>query len=132
MGFYSNVIFPRLYDWLIDTPHWAKYRTEQLAMVGGDILEIGIGTGLNLPYYPKNVRKITTVDPSPGMNKLLQRRIAATSIEVDQRILGGEAIPFDGETFDTEGTTGQMSPSKSSDVRAVPMTLWAPMKTAIS
>jgi len=100
VGFYSNVIFPRLYDWLIDTPHWAKYRTEQLATVGGDILEIGVGTGLNLPYYPTDVRKITTVEPSPGMNKLLQRRIASTGIEVDQRILGGEKLPFDGETFD--------------------------------
>ncbi|MDE0940524.1 MAG: hypothetical protein OSA43_11260, partial [Pirellulales bacterium] len=65
MGFYSDVIFPRLYDWLIDTPHWARYRQEQLATVDGDILEIGVGTGLNLPHYPAQVRKITTVEPSP-------------------------------------------------------------------
>jgi len=100
VGFYSNVIFPRLYDWLIDTPHWAKYRQEQLATVDGAILEIGVGTGLNLPHYPADVRKITTVEPNPGMNKLLQRQIAATGIKVDQHILGGEKLPFDGETFD--------------------------------
>ncbi len=100
MGWYSDVIFPRVYDWLIDTPHWATYRQEQLEALDGDILEIGVGTGLNLPHYPKHVRKLTTVDPSPGMNKLLQKRIDATGIEVDQRILGGEELPFDGETFD--------------------------------
>jgi ubiquinone/menaquinone biosynthesis C-methylase UbiE len=100
MGLYSDSIFPRVYDWLIDTPHWARYRQEQLTTVDGDILEIGVGTGLNLPHYPAQVRKITTVEPNPGMNKLLQRRIEATGIEVDQRILGAEKIPFDGETFD--------------------------------
>lgn len=100
VGFYSNVIFPRLYDWLIDTPHWAKYRAEQLATVGGAVLEIGVGTGLNLPHYPTQVRKLTTVEPNPGMNGLLQRRIEATGIEVDQHILGGEKLPFDEETFD--------------------------------
>ncbi|MDG2206501.1 MAG: class I SAM-dependent methyltransferase [Pirellulales bacterium] len=100
MGFYAEAIFPRVYDWLIDAPHWAKHRTEQLAAVEGDILEIGVGTGLNLPCYPADVQKITTVEPSEGMNKLLRKRIAATGIEVDQRILGGEALPFNGETFD--------------------------------
>ena len=100
MGLYSDSIFPRVYDWLIDTPHWARYRQEQLATAEGKILEIGVGTGLNLPHYPAQVRKLTTVEPNPGMNKLLQRRIEATGIEVDQRILGGEALPFDGETFD--------------------------------
>jgi len=100
MGWYSDAIFPRVYDWLVDTPHWARYRQEQLATVDGDILEIGVGSGLNLPHYPAQVRKITTVEPNPGMNRLLQRRIEATEIEVDQRILSGEALPFDQKTFD--------------------------------
>ena len=40
-------------------------------------------TGLNLPHYPQHIRKITTVDPNPGMNKKLQRLIEETGIEVD-------------------------------------------------
>ena len=59
----------------MDQPFWAKYRREQLAEVEGDILEIGVGTGLNLPHYPEHVKRISTVDPNPGMNKKLQRRI---------------------------------------------------------
>ena len=100
MGFYSNVIFPRFYDWFIDHPHWSKYRRQQLASVDGEILEIGAGTGLNLPHYPAHVHKITTVDPNPGMNKRLQRRIDQTGIEVDQRILGSEELPFESDVFD--------------------------------
>ena len=76
MGIYSRVVFPRLCDWLMNDPRMAKLRTELLADVGGAVLEIGFGTGLNLPHYPEHVRRITTVDPSPGMNRLARRRIA--------------------------------------------------------
>ncbi|MDA7978846.1 MAG: class I SAM-dependent methyltransferase [Pirellulales bacterium] len=84
----------------MDKPFWAKYRREQLAHVHGEILEIGVGTGLNLPHYPTHVRKITTADPNPGMNKRLQRRIAETEINVDKRVISSEELPFDNETFD--------------------------------
>jgi len=100
VGLYSQRIFPPLYDWIIDRPHWAKYRREQLADATGDILEIGVGTGLNLPHYPPHVRRITTVDPNPGMTKRLRRRIDQTNIEVDQRLAGCESLPFEEAVFD--------------------------------
>lgn len=100
MGFYSKVIFPRFYDCVMDKPHWAKYRREQLAQVDGEILEIGVGTGLNLPHYPPHVRKIVTADPNPGMNLQLLRRIDASGIEVDNRIINSESLPFDDGEFD--------------------------------
>ena len=70
MGIYSRFVFPRLCDCLMALPALAGLRKEVLADVGGDILEIGLGTGLNLAHYPEHVRRITTVDPNPGMNKL--------------------------------------------------------------
>lgn len=100
MGIYSKHIFPRFYDCVADQPFWKKHRKEQLASVDGEILEIGVGTGLNLPYYPPHVRKITTADPNPGMNKRLQRRIDETGIEVDKQIISSEALPFDEAVFD--------------------------------
>lgn len=99
MGVYSRVIFPRLCDWVMNDPRMARLRSELLADVGGEVLEIGFGTGLNLPHYPENVRRITTVDPNPGMSKLARRRIATSGIEIDQRVLSGEALPFGGESF---------------------------------
>lgn len=107
-GFYSRFVFPRLCDCLMGLPALAGLRKEVLADVGGDILEIGFGTGLNLAHYPEHVRRITSVDPNPGMNKLAKRRIAACGIEVDQRRLGGEAPPFDEGSFDYVVSTWTM------------------------
>jgi hypothetical protein len=50
MGVYSRVIFPRLCDWVMNDPRMARLRTDLLADVGGKVLEIGFGTGLNLPH----------------------------------------------------------------------------------
>ena len=76
MGLYSRVIFPRLLDWSLSVPNLAKYRQELLADVTGEVLEIGFGTGLNLPYYPCSIHKITTIDVNPGMNALANKRIS--------------------------------------------------------
>ncbi len=100
MGLYSRVVFPRLCDWVMNDPRMAKLRSELLADVGGEVLEIGFGTGLNLPHYPEHVRRITTVDPNPGMNRLARRRSTEGGIAVDQRVLSGEALPFEDESFD--------------------------------
>jgi ubiquinone/menaquinone biosynthesis C-methylase UbiE len=100
MGFYSQAIFPRLCDFLLNRPFVAKYRRELLSHAHGDVLEIGLGTGLNLPHYPSEVRKLTTVDPNLGMNRLAQSRIKETSIEIDQRLMSGENLPFEDNTFD--------------------------------
>lgn len=66
MGLYSNGIFPRLCDLLLNRPLVAQHRQQLLAMVCGELLEVGFGTGLNLPHYPIQVRRITTVDPNNG------------------------------------------------------------------
>ncbi|WP_232432237.1 class I SAM-dependent methyltransferase [Chamaesiphon minutus] len=85
---------------------FANYRQIVLADAVGSVLEIGFGTGLNLAYYPQGrVEKITTVDVNPGMNKLAQKRIAASSIKVDYQVLNGEKLPMADDTFDTVVST---------------------------
>ena len=105
MGFYSQVIFPRLCDLLLNRPFVAKHRQQLLATAYGDVLEVGFGTGLNLPHYPAQVKRITTVDPNAGMHRLAQRRVRQSKIEVDQRVLSGERLPFEGGTFDCAVST---------------------------
>src|SRR4051812_27814895 len=100
MGIYSRIIFPRLCDWVMNDPRMAKLRREALADVSGEVLEIGFGTGLNLPNYPEHVRRLTTVDSNPGVHRIAQRRNTRSGIEVDQRVLSGEALPFEDESFD--------------------------------
>jgi ubiquinone/menaquinone biosynthesis C-methylase UbiE len=84
----------------MDRPFLARQRRQLLATVHGSVLEIGFGTGLNLPHYPAQVRKIITVDPNCGMHRLAQRRIRKSKIEVDQRVLSGERLPFEDDRFD--------------------------------
>jgi ubiquinone/menaquinone biosynthesis C-methylase UbiE len=105
MGFYAQVIVPLLSDFGLDRPFVARYRRELLAHASGDILEIGFGTGLNLPYHPPHVRKLTTVDPNVGMYRRARRRIEQAGIEVDRRVLGGERLPFEDGTFDCAVST---------------------------
>lgn len=105
VGFYSDVIFPRICDLLMNRPLVARHRQLLLATACGEVLEIGFGTGLNLPHYPAQVRRITTVDPNPGMHRLAQRRVKRSKIEVDQRVLSGERLPFEGDRFDCAVST---------------------------
>jgi ubiquinone/menaquinone biosynthesis C-methylase UbiE len=106
MNIYSRLIFPTLIDRVMSGENFANYRRIVLADAVGSVLEIGFGTGLNLAYYPQGqVDKITTIDVNPGMNKLAQKRIAASSIEVDFQVLNGEKLPMADGTFHTVVST---------------------------
>ncbi len=100
MSIYSRVIFPRLCEFALNNGHVAKHRRHLLENVRGDILEIGFGTGLNLACYPEHVRKLTVVDPNPGMHRFAQRRIQERGIEVDHHMLSSERLPFEEGRFD--------------------------------
>ena len=100
MGLYSRAILPRLCDFALDSPQVAEHRRALLAGVIGEVLEIGFGTGLNLRCYPGHVRRITAVDPNPGMHRRARRRIQQTGIEVHLRPLSSEQLPFEDATFD--------------------------------
>src|SRR5262249_51231887 len=71
----------------------------------GDVLEIGFGTGLNLPYYPGGVHKLTAVDPNPGMHRLGQKGIKQRGIEVYQHVLKGVRLPLRDRRFDCAVST---------------------------
>ncbi|MCX7596470.1 MAG: class I SAM-dependent methyltransferase [Fischerella sp.] len=105
MGFYSERILPYLLDWSLSDSNLAKYRQEVLAGVKGEVLEIGFGTGLNLSYYPEHIHKIIAIDANPGVKTLAQKRIQASSITVDHRVLNGENLPMADNTFDSVVST---------------------------
>ncbi len=105
MGFFSQVVVPRLCDFLLNTSLLARHRRQLLAAARGDVLEIGFGTGLNLPCYTEGVHKLTAVDPNPGMHRLARKRIKQTRSEVDQQVLSGERLPFEDNRFDCAVST---------------------------
>jgi len=101
MGIYSNYIFPRILDKVMSNGHMKKARTAVLSEVSGNVFEVGFGTGLNLDFYPEAVKKITTADINPGMNKKALKRIELSKIEVDHNVINGESLPFEEELFDS-------------------------------
>jgi ubiquinone/menaquinone biosynthesis C-methylase UbiE len=105
MGLYSRYLFPRLMDSMLSSAEIQNLRKSVLADVQGEVFEIGFGTGLNLPHYPSNVTGITTVDPNAGAKRLAERRIAKSSIPVAHRVLSGERLPFEDESFDSVVST---------------------------
>ena len=82
-------------------PMLAAYRKKVLADVTGKVLEIGFGTGLNLPHYPASIAEITAVDVNPGMNSLAKKRIRQSPITVNNLLLNGEDLPMDEASFDS-------------------------------
>jgi len=101
VGLYSKYLFPYVINTVMSNGYMKKARTAVLADVKGEVFEIGFGTGMNLPFYPDAVKRLTTVDINPGMNKLARREIDASPIEVKSYVLDGENLPMDDGTFDS-------------------------------
>ena len=106
MGLYSHHIFPRLLDWSLGTAMIGEQRMETLAPISGRVLEIGFGTGLNLPAYPDGVTDLSTIDPEQMLPQRVANRIAAAPFPVNQfRLDAGRRLPFADDTFDGVVTT---------------------------
>ncbi len=105
MGFYSNIIFPFGIELMMSGFPFSEYRKELLKDISGEVLEIGFGTGLNLAYYPETVTKITVIDPNKGMNLYAKKRIESSVIPVENKVLGGENLPMDDNSFDAVVST---------------------------
>src|SRR5262249_50075007 len=72
-----------------------------LGAVKHAVLEIGFGTGLNLPYYPAGIERLAVVDANPGMRRLARRRVAAFWMPVDYvGLIAGQRIDGPDESFD--------------------------------
>lgn len=100
MGVYSDFVFPRLLELTMSSGSMTDYRKALLSEVSGDVLELGFGTGLNLPHYPATVTSLTTVDPNGGMGAIAQKRIEASPIPVTTKLLSGENLPMTDASFD--------------------------------
>jgi ubiquinone/menaquinone biosynthesis C-methylase UbiE len=100
MGFYGEHIFPRLMEWVMAGEEFQRLRRELLAPAHGEILELGIGTGLNLPHYPETVTELHAVDPAQLLPKTIAARSAGLVFPVHIQRGTAEALPHADRLFD--------------------------------
>ena len=104
MGFYTDRVFPLLLDWTMRAVN--DLRAPALAAATGDVLEVGFGTGLNLPFYPSAVRRLVALDPLRALERRVARRVAAARFPVERVALAADQrLPFDAASFDSVVTT---------------------------
>ncbi len=94
MSLYSDKIWPRLLNVVMSPKRTGETRARVCAGLAGDVVEIGFGTGHNLPYLPAEVTSLRVVEPSGLGVRLAGPRIAAASVPVEVAGLDGQALPF--------------------------------------
>jgi ubiquinone/menaquinone biosynthesis C-methylase UbiE len=102
MSFYDDRVLPHLIDLVCSTKPTRKQREKIVHLAEGDVLEIGFGSGLNLPYYDGDkVRKIFGLEPSEGMRRKAQPNVDASGLDVEFIDLPGEENPLESRSVDT-------------------------------
>lgn len=104
-GLYRRYVLPSLLDWAMHHPRIVPYRAPTLAPACGRVLEIGFGTGANLPHYASSVRELEIVEPDAALNSYAARRLALSDRQVTIHALSAERLPFETESFDTVVST---------------------------
>lgn len=102
MSFYEDRILPRMINLACTGKPTRKQREKIVPRAYGDVLEIGFGGGLNLPYYDGDkVRKVFGLEPSAGMRRSAATNINASPLEVELIDLPGEEIPLADNSVDS-------------------------------
>jgi ubiquinone/menaquinone biosynthesis C-methylase UbiE len=105
MGFYQDQIVPFLINLSMRQKNLAAYRSRVVPAAEGRVLEIGIGSGLNLPFYSEDVQQVIGLDPSPKLLALARRVERPRSGCVELIEGSAEEIPLEDACVDTVVTT---------------------------
>jgi SAM-dependent methyltransferase len=104
-GFYERRVFPRILDVVMNTKQTRSIRARVCAPLRGDVLEIGFGTGHNLPFIPPAVTKLYAVDPLARGPELARERIEAAPFDVELVGLDGQQLPLPDASVDAALST---------------------------
>jgi ubiquinone/menaquinone biosynthesis C-methylase UbiE len=105
MGFYQNRVLPHLINLAMQQKNLAAYRGRIIPAAEGRVLEIGIGSGLNLPFYSANVASVIGLDPSANLLAMARPARRQDSLPVEFIEGSAESIPLDRASIDTVVTT---------------------------
>ena len=105
MGFYQDHIVPVLINLAMRRQELVAYRSHVIPAAEGRVLEIGVGSGLNLPFYSRNVERLVGLDPSPKLLSMVRRNLKRNASPVELIEGSAEAIPLKTNSVDTVVTT---------------------------
>jgi ubiquinone/menaquinone biosynthesis C-methylase UbiE len=105
VGFYGEHIVPRLTDLTLNGRPFDCLRAVVTTDLEGEVLEIGFGSGRNLPHYPRAVGRLRAVEPSAVGRKLAAARVAASPVPVEFVGLDGQELPVEDASIDHALTT---------------------------
>jgi SAM-dependent methyltransferase len=105
MGIYGERVLPRILNVAGGMKAIEPVRRRVCEGLAGDVVEIGFGSGLNLPFCPTAVTRVDAVEPADLAWKLADKRVAATSIPVERSGLDGQSLPFADHSYDAALST---------------------------
>lgn len=105
MSFYEEQILPRAIDWTMCWKRFSKLRQQYLKDVGGKVLEVGFGSGLNLPHYTSRVTHLYALDPSQLGRRLAEKRIRRAPFPVEFAELEGSRMALPDHSVDAVVST---------------------------
>jgi ubiquinone/menaquinone biosynthesis C-methylase UbiE len=102
MGVYARHVLPRFIDLAMRNKDTTRVRAGWVPHARGDVLEVGIGSGLNLPFYSAEVHRVYGLDPSPELQKMARKRMARQAIKVEFLLQSAEDdLPLSDKSIDT-------------------------------
>jgi len=102
VGIYAKYVLPRFIDLAMRNKDTARMRADWVPHARGDVLEAGIGSGLNLPFYSSEVSRVYGVDPSPELQSMARKRMAGQAVNVEFLSQSAEqALPLADQSVDT-------------------------------
>jgi ubiquinone/menaquinone biosynthesis C-methylase UbiE len=108
MGIYGDHVLPRIINVGCDMKVAREQRARVCEGLSGEVVEIGFGSGLNVPFYPGAVTRVAAVEPADVGWKLPRKRLAETSTPVERSGLDGQSLPFADDSFDSALSTWTM------------------------
>jgi ubiquinone/menaquinone biosynthesis C-methylase UbiE len=99
MGWYGEHIFPHLMEWVMGGEEFQTQRSLVLARAYGTVLEIGFGTGLNLPHYPAGLSSLHAIDPAHMLPRKIAERSAAVPFPLQIQRTSAETLPYNDRSF---------------------------------
>jgi len=108
LGIYGEHVLPRIINAACGLKSADPLRQRVCERLEGEVVEIGFGSGLNVPFYPNAVTRIAAVEPADVGWKLAEKRVRATSIPVERSGLDGQSLPFEDNSFGAALSTWTM------------------------